>query len=150
MTTDTQRHTQKYSQKHMRRDPHPSSRPLSQMLLVVRLCATPLSRLPGNRGCINMRGREGAGDTSCLWSESNHDSVSVKQRFRSQHPPLSVCLSLIAVQRSRSAQLVIGIHTQPLEHKKGYVRLNILLSKQGFHHFSRGAFFPFSISLRNI
>ncbi|KAI9528827.1 hypothetical protein NQZ68_017426 [Dissostichus eleginoides] len=57
---------------------------------VVRLCVTPLSRLPGNPGCFNMRGRKGAGDISCLWSKSNHDSVS----------------EATAVQRSLSAQLV--------------------------------------------
>lgn len=91
-------------------DPRPSSWPLSQKLLVVRPCATPLSWLLGNRGCINMRRREGAGDTSCLWSENNNDSVCVRRPVRSQRPAfslsLSICLSLTAVLRSRSAQLV--------------------------------------------
>lgn len=98
--THTQAHKlnkqkQKSTQKHTGGDPRPSSRPLSQTLPVVRLCVTPLSRLPGNRGCINMRGRKGAGDTSCLWSESNHNSVSVRRRLPSQHPPpLSISLRL--------------------------------------------------------
>lgn len=75
-------------------DPRPSSWPLSQKLLVVKPCATPLSWLLGNRGCINMRRREGAGDTSCLWSENNHDSVCVRRPVRSQHPAFALSRSL--------------------------------------------------------
>lgn len=95
--------------------------PLSQTLLVVRRCVTPLSRLPSNRGCINMCGGKGAGDTSCLWSESSHDSVSVRRLVPSQHPlPPPLCLFLIAVQRSRSAQLVGETHTATVAGEKVY------------------------------
>lgn len=60
-----------------RGDPGPPHHGPCHSFLVPRPCATPMSRLPGNGGCINMRGREGAGDASRPWSENKHETASV-------------------------------------------------------------------------
>lgn len=102
------------------------------MLLVVRPRATPLSRLPGNRSYINMRGREGAGDTSCLWSENSHDSNDERVRSQQRPPRSSLGLSLSSQPSSIPAPLSwVEIHTQPLERTERYVRLQIMSSRQG-------------------
>lgn len=124
---------QKKTRKHttQRRPWPPLPSPCHKRFFSPRPCATPMSRLLGNGGCINMRGREGAGDTSRPWSENKQDSVSVRRRLRSQRlPHLSGRLSLLQPS-SFPAQLDRNTHTPPLGRKSGSVGLLIMWSRQG-------------------